>query len=182
MSALPSVTHILKEVGLGPEFDFVDPVTLEAACLRGTAVHEAIEAHAYGYLDEATLSPIAAPYLDGYKKFLSESGHEPIATEIEVIHPSWGYIGHLDRVGWLIGKRAILDFKTPESLDLKPAGYQLALYRLAWNAQHPDQPVDVIGVLQLKSDGTYRFHDLNPAVYEQVALAAVIVYRARKER
>lgn len=180
--ALPRVTQVLAALGLGPDFGAVAPAVLEAALARGTALHALIEAHAYGYLDEREITPGVAPYFSGYLKFLVESGHEPIASEFEVVHPTWRYVGHPDRLGWLTGRRCLLDWKSGEAVDLIAAGYQLAAYRLAWNASHPTEPVDLTAVLQLREDGTYRYHDVNAVDYEQVWLAALVVYHARQER
>jgi hypothetical protein len=177
--SLPRVTEILRVVGLGPTFIGVDESVLEAARARGSAAHAAIEADHYGY--GAEVAPEIAPYLDAYRKFVAESGHEAVASERAIIHPTWQYVGHIDRVGWLIQKRCLLDWKMVESVDLVCAGYQLAGYRLAWNAQHPTEPVDLTAVVQFRKDGTYRFHDVNAAEHEPVFLAAVTVYRALKE-
>jgi len=176
---LPRVTEILTATGLAPDFGMVPADVLEAARARGAAVHAAAEGDHYGYAVE--LAPDAAPYLDAYRKFVAESGHEPLVSEFEVVHAGWGYCGHPDRLGWLVGKRCLLDYKCTESPDLAYAGRQLALYRIAWNAQHPTEPVESIAVLQLKSDGTYRLHEIAPADHEQVALAAVVVYHARQQ-
>lgn len=177
----PRVTHILESLGLGPDFVRVAPDVLALARQRGSAVHDAIEADAYGYLDRAELTPEITPYYLAYRRFIDESGHEAIGSEIEVVHPTWQYIGHLDRVGWLVGKRVILDWKSGE-FDERASSLQLAGYRLAWNAAHPTEPVDLTAVLQLRADGSYRVHDVNAALYEHVFLAAVTVYHARKER
>jgi hypothetical protein len=177
VTSLPRVTQILSAAGLAPDFGFAAPDVLEAARARGTAVHAACEADHYGY--EVDLPSEAAPYLDAYRKFVAESGHEPLISEFEVVHPGWGYVGHPDRLGWLVGRRTILDWKTAESVDLAYSGRQLCLYRLAWNAQHPAEPVEATAVVQLKEDGTYRLHEIAPADYEQVALAAVVIYQAR---
>ena len=177
---LPRVTEILAAVGLGPDLFAIPPDVLATAQKRGRAVHEAIEALAYGYLDEAMLDPVVAPYLDAYRRFVADSGHEAIASEIEVRHPAWQYVGHADRIGWLAGGRVLLDWKSGERVDLDAAGYQLAAYRMAWNAMHATEPVAAVAVVQLRADATYRFHELDAADYEQGWLAALVVYRAQK--
>lgn len=178
----PRVTHILTAVGLGPDFSGVSEADLSAARDRGTAVHAAIEAHAYGYLDEDAVAPAVAPYLSAYRKFLSESGHEPIASEVVVSHPSWRYRGHVDRVGWLAGVRTLLDWKSGDSVDLQAAALQVTGYVLAWNARRPAEPVQAAAIVNLRSDGTYRLREVVTAEHEQTFLAAVLVYRAQQER
>lgn len=180
--SLPRVTEVLQAVGLAPDFSAVPPDVLATAQKRGTAVHEAVEALAYAYLDEAAVDPEIAPYLAAYRRFVTESGHEAIASEVEVVHPTWQYVGHLDRVGWLLKHRVILDWKSGDTIDLYAAGFQLAAYRLAWNATHPDQPVAGAAVVQLKADATYRYHEIAAVDFEQGFLAAVVVYRAQQGR
>lgn len=178
---LPRVTEILEAVGLGPDFSGVPPEILEAARVRGTAVHAAIEGIVYNFLDESALAADVLPRLDAYRRFIKESGYETTHTEIEVVNVAWRYRGHPDSIGWWRGKRVMLDWKNMDSLELAPAAYQLAGYRAAWNMQHPTEPVNALGVVQLKSDGTYSFHEVVAAEAEHVFLAAVMVYNARKE-
>lgn len=185
MSTLPRVTHILAAVGLGQDFGAARQADLDAASARGTHVHRLAEAHHYGYLDEAEITPAVAPYWSGYLKFLADSRHEPTHSEVEVIHPTWHYCGHVDRVGYLAdGLRWILDFKTGALVDLVAVGRQLAGYRLAWNAMHPATPAQHVAVVQLREDGTYRFRDdvVNDPGHEEVFLAACVVFRAQKRR
>lgn len=177
----PRVTAVLAAAGLAPTFVGVPPAVLDEARRRGTAVHEAIEADAYGYLETLAIGPDVAPYLDAYRKFVAESGHEPVVSEVEVIHPTWHYVGHVDRVGWLCGRRALLDWKSADSLDARLVAYQLAGYRCAWNAMHPEQPVQITAAVQLRSDGTYRVHDVDAAAVEHVFLAALTIWYARQE-
>jgi len=176
---LPRVSEILAEAGLGPTFDGASPAVLKAARDRGVKVHAAIEAHHYGYPFQ--LAEYGEPYYNAYLKFLAETGHEPIISEAEVIHPAWKYVGHPDRIGWLTGRRGIIDYKCSDAPDLTAAGRQLAGYFLAWNAAHPTIAVQWAGVLQLKRAGVYRFHDITPVLphHEKVFLAALVVYRER---
>ena len=178
---LPRVTQILQAVGLGPDYSMVPAATLERARARGTAVHALIEADHYGYLDEADISEDAAPYVAAYRRFLKESGHEPTLSEFRVVHPEWHYCGHPDRVGWLCGRRALLDWKCMDTVALEASAYQLAGYELAWRAMHPAEQLDIVAVVQLKSDGSYRLHEIEVEKVAHVFLAAVTVYRARKD-
>ena len=176
------MSDILAEVGLTPDFGAIAPRVLEAARARGVAVHALLEADAYGYLDEADVTPVTAPYLDAARKFIAESGAEHVASEFEVRHPSWNYVGHPDRLCWLQGRRALLDWKCTESPDLAAAGRQLAAYRLALNASAPSTPVDFVAVVQLTADGRYRYHDISHAEHEPLFLAAVSYGRRSPER
>lgn len=180
-STLPRVTEILADVGLGPDFTGVPVAMLENARLRGQAVHAAIEAIVFGYLDESALAEDVVPRVEAYRRFVKESGYETAHTEREIVSATWRYRGHPDTVGWLLRKRVILDWKNSGDVQLGPAGWQLAGYRAAWNEQHPTEPVQALGVVQLKADGTYRFHEVNIAAAEPVWFAAVTVYHARQD-
>jgi hypothetical protein len=181
VNELPRVTKILTAVGLGPDFSGVPAATLEAGRVRGTAVHEAIEACVYDYLDESALAPDVRPRLDAYRRFVKESGYQTTHTEIEVVNVAWRYRGHPDSIGWLGLTRCLIDWKNADAVQLRAAGPQLAGYRAAWNERHPTEPVEVLLVVQLKSDGTYRAHEISAAEYEPVWFAAVTVYHAQQE-
>lgn len=170
----PSVTRILAAAGLGPDYAMVPPAVLEAARARGSAVHEAIEALHLGY--EYDLLPEGAPYLAAYRRFAQESGFTPERVEFRVESTTWRYCGHPDVVGWLLGKRTMLDYKGMDTVHLRSAARQLAGYRLAWNEQHPTETLDLCAVLQLKPDGSYRLHEVDAAAKESVFLAAVVVW------
>lgn len=179
MTDLPRVTAILQSVGLGPDLSRIPEDVLETARDRGTAVHAAIEAITYGYHDAESVPPAIAPYLDAYQKFVAESGFEAKYAEIEVTHPTWRYRGHPDLVGFLLGRRVILDAKTGGAEGVE---YQLAGYRMAWNAERPTEPVDAIASLLLRRNGTYRLVEHSAAEAEPVFLAAATVFYALKRR
>ena len=171
----PRVTAVLRAVGLAPVFPGVAPSVLEAAQARGTAVHEAVEALVYGYLEEAEVPAPAAPYVSAFRKFLAEASFEPIAAERLVEHAAWRYRGHVDLVGWLHGHRALVDVKTG---DADGAAVQVAAYVDAWNVQHPDQAVVAGAVLHLRDDGTYRYEEVELPAAMPVWHAALVVYQA----
>lgn len=179
---LPSVTEVLRAAGLTRDFKGVPAHLLEHAQLRGQALHQAIQWHHEGTLDQATLHPEIEPGFRAYQRFLVEMHHKPIASEIELVHPTWNFIGHLDRVGWLGPSRVIIDFKYTETPDLVGAAYQIAAYRMLWAACRPQEPISAGYVLQLTLAGRYQPHLLEEAQAEQVFLAALVVFRARQRR
>jgi hypothetical protein len=178
---LPRVTEILEAVGLSPDFTGIPAAVLDASRLRGSLAHEAIQAAVYGYLDESALAEDVVPRLEAYTKFVKESGYQTLHTEIEVVNAAWRYRGHPDTVGWLLKCRTLLDWKNTDSVQIAPASRQLCGYRAAWNAQHPKEPVEALAVVQLKSDGTYRFHEVSAAEWEPKWYAAVTVYYDKLE-
>lgn len=181
--ALPRVTGILQAIGLGPDYSGIGSAVLYRAAARGTALHAAIELHHLGELDEETVHPEIRPGFDAYLAFCRDTGHVPIASEMELIHPQWAYMGHPDRVGWQGAERALLDWKYVWSLDEDYVRLQLAGYKLAWNAVHPESPVSRCFALHLRRrDSTYRFVDLTDPLAEQEFLAALVVYRNLERR
>ena len=49
-------------------------------------------------------------------------------------------------------------------------------------ASAPTMPVDCVAVVQLKADGTYRYHDIPHAEHEPVFLAACVIWQARHRK
>lgn len=193
---LPRVTEILEAAGLSPDYSGVPPAILDRAAKRGTAVHAAIAEHAAGTL--WGVEPHVKPYLDAYERFVHESGYQPIESpkeflnpefpsEMEIAHPDWNYIGHIDPcgIGWRGGERWLLDWKCVAQMSPKVA-YQLAGYRILWNRVRPDQLIARSAAIQLKPDGTYRLYDpeaqrhpIPAAEAEHVFLSALVIFHAR---
>lgn len=181
----PSVTEILQDVGLAPDLSAVKPEVLAWASARGTALHRAIELHAKGTLDVDSLHPEIAGALKGYLKFVDDSGHEAVASEIELIDDKqWGIMGHPDRVGTLRGLEglALIDWKFTSGFATNYVRHQLAGYRILWNLLYPDQPVSKCFGLHLKKDGKYALHNVGDAEAEQAFIAAVLVYKAKRRK
>ena len=172
MSDLPRVTAILAAVGL-LNFSRVPGNQLAIGQARGTATHAVIEAEFYGY-DVPSAPADAGPRLAAYTTFVRESGYRVECMEFEVVHAAQSYCGHPDSRGFLFGRRGIVDIKTGM---LGPVIYQLGGYRAAWNAMAPQTPVEWIAAVQLRADGTYRFHEVDITEAEAKWYAALTVYR-----
>lgn len=147
---VPSVTQIL---GYLKDFSGIPPAVLERKRQIGTATHKACELDALGELDDDTVHELIAPYLAGFRKWRAESGAVIKETETFVHHPRLRYAGQLDliaqlgRWGWLI------DIKTAAEHSpiwaIQAAGY-LACRHDAASLKR--------AALQLKPDGTYKWH------------------------
>src|SRR5262245_6380737 len=182
----PRVSDILRDVGLDPDFSLVPDHILDAARERGMLVHRAIEALSYGYYEENghEVPDVCLPYIAAYRKFITDSGAQMIAAEIEVVHGLWRYRGHPDWVGMitkhLTPVRAVLDWKTGAA-SWRASTMQVAAYADAWNHQYVNQPVQAAGIVELRDDGSYRFRevDINEALPH--FLAAVSVYYDKRE-
>jgi len=154
---VPSVTTILKPLD---NFDGVDPEVLEAARLRGIAVHSATQYDDDGDLDMGTVDDMIRPYLLAWRKFKGETGFETILSEHRVMSTRYRYAGTLDRIGLLGGRQVLLDIKTGEQVPLS-AGPQTAAYLEAFNAAYPppagkEAMASRRYVVQLRSTGDYQ--------------------------
>ena len=180
----PSVTEILADVGLAPDLSAVRPDVLAWASARGTALHRAIELHTKGTLDPDSLHPEIVPALAAYLRFVEDSGHEPVASELELVHPTWGFMGHPDRVGTLakLEDLCLIDWKFTAGFSTNYVRHQCAGYKILWNAVYPERPVRKVFGLHLKKDGRYTLHDVTDAEAEQAFLAAVVIHKAQRRK
>ncbi len=197
----PRVTEVLRMAGLSPDYSGISAEVLKAAADRGTQVHAMIaEAHRRDIPPErfapaggkAKIPAEVAPYWRAVLKFVADTQHVPLYSEVLVEHAQWRYVGHLDRIGLITVPhrrgpsvcRCLLDWKCVATLDVVGVAFQLAAYRLAWNSMHPTEFIDPgdCGAVQLKRDATYRLVMI-PAPQlleaEQVWLAALTLYHAR---
>ncbi len=175
---LPSVTQILDV--LDSEWkDYVDPVALEEAKIRGRHIHRMVELDVRGDLDEATVAPSYQGYLRQWRKFLAETQYKPLVAEQQVYHDEHGYAGTLDQVGMMGSQFLLLDLKTgviPRTVGLQTAAYLVAgqrLQRVPFRAQR--------AVLQLRED-TYRFKAIDSQLSIDMAdfTAAIRIYHWRQ--
>ena len=97
------VTEALTLAGL------IDPTWYAAgAAQRGTAVHAATALDDLGDLDETSVDPIVAPYLESWRKLRDQMGWKFRRSEIEVELRRGTLVGHVDR---LFGN-VVLDVKS----------------------------------------------------------------------
>lgn len=179
----PSVTEVIAAAGIGPDYSAVPRALLDHAAERGTALHLALQYAAEGDLDETTLHPEIVPGFTAHKKFLAESKYRAIATELELVHPTMGFLGHPDSVGYLDGKVVLPDIKYVATVDLDYAALQLAGYRLLWDALHPAEAISKTFILHLRKDGDYRLPEVKTVgVPTQTFLGALLCWRERHRR
>lgn len=176
---MPSVTEILDAVGLGWT-SFIPRDKKEYVLKRGRALHSAIELDATRELDEASIHPDIAGRFEGYRKWVRDTGHVVEESEIELIHSIWNFVGHPDRVGMNRGNRVMVDWKS--SVDKDVVIPQMAGYGLLWRDRFPKLPIDQYIALELRPDGTYSSHHLDPRTKEQVFLAALVIHQERQRR
>lgn len=175
----PSVTQVLEGAGIS-DFSDVQPAVLRHSQERGTAVHRACWFCDNDDLDESSVDPEIAGYLEAWRKFKRDMHWTSRFIEQIVSCPTYHYCGTYDREGFFgDGKAALLDLKTGNETDAWPI--QLAAY-----ARMLPQPLsrDRVAV-KLASDGTYRVHwypILDFRRDEAVFLSALTLYSFKKER
>ena len=91
---IPSVTTVLKKAGMTPDYSFVDPWYAQ----RGTYIHRATELWENGVLDEDTVDPLIAGYVDAYKACRRDFPVMVMAQEVRLWHPVHLYAGIIDMV------------------------------------------------------------------------------------
>jgi hypothetical protein len=106
---IPSVTQVLKAAGMIDD-QWFDEWSRE----RGKAVHKATELDDRGELDESTIDPRIAGYLDAWRRFIFETGWKSNEIEKLVFSRFAWFAGTLDRIGRFPTDRglSIVDIKT----------------------------------------------------------------------
>jgi hypothetical protein len=178
VNGLPSVTEILRAVGLTEDYRMVPAETLARRAAQGKALHRTIDLYHAGTLGK--IHPEIQPFFDAYREWSSTRGAEFVACEVEILNEKRGFCGHLDQVR-SSGAPVLIDFKTGDSPDLDGAKYQLAGYRLLWDDEPGAGPAERCLVVNLRKDGTSRVYDVTDDYACQVFLAALMVYRAQRK-
>lgn len=154
---LPSVTQALNQIS---ELDGIPKHLLERAAHFGRHVHLACHLFNIGTLDEDSVSAPLIPYLDGWKRFLSDTGAEVVVSEYRVHHPKLHYAGTLDAAvrvkAWGRVPR-ILDLKSSDTVP-RSTGPQTAGYREAYNQHEQEKLSKIRHCVHLTGKGRYKLH------------------------
>ena len=178
---VPSVTAILRAAGLGPQYGDIDPAVLERARQRGVAVDAACDLIDADDLDEASVDPAIAGYVEAYRRFIADTGYTVRASQVQVHHAQLGYCGTADMVGRMQGRVALLDRKCTASMHPDVA-IQVAAYAEALNHMITESPpVTLIAGLHLRRDGSYKVHTYDLAAAFNVFRAALVFYQWRQD-
>lgn len=120
---------------------------------RGTQTHKTIELYLKGSLDEDTLDPILRPYLEGFKRFMADTGFVVHGGEVPMYDRTYKYAGTPDLWGMLNGKNTLLDIKTGV-----PAAWHSVQLGAYWSML--DYNITQAGCLYLSDDGNYRLSEM----------------------
>lgn len=153
----------------------VDPWYLE----RGRLIHLATEYYDRNELDESSIDPQIAPYIESYIKFRMNTDFEPKMIEQRLFHPQYFYAGTLDRQGPLNGNQVIIDIKSGTKVDVDEL--QGVAY---WELCRSNKiPVEKLFDLYLRDDG--RMPNLipieKPKLLLPVFLAALTLMRWKEK-
>lgn len=170
---VPSVTGILRPLA---NFEGIPKHVLEAKADLGRRVHFACQLDDEDDLDEDTVEPEVAPYLDAWRLFLRESGAGVLMNEQKVFEPELRYAGTLDNVLELRGSKWVVDKKTSFTVPAS-AGPQTAAYLRAAG----DPSITHRAAVRLRADGTYRFDALSGANDWSVFMACLCLHRFKEE-
>ena len=153
---IPSVSELTRFLSR-EIYGEADPIALERAAEKGTAVHKALQT-----LDETGEVEVYSDYegyIQAYMNFHKDHKIEWKGIELQLENGE--YAGTLDRIGIVDGVDCILDFKTTsritKSHELLYSVAQTLYFKLA---RRNYLIVDKLYILQLKSDGTYKLIDL----------------------
>lgn len=166
----PSVTQALdRYAGL----EHVHPEVLRRAAEFGTHVHAACHLFNEERLDWAALDPALVGHVQGWERFLQDTGAVVLSSECRVVSRRHGFAGTLDaRVAWGRSNR-LIDIKTATSLP-RTTGPQTAAYAEAWQEMTRERLRDRYCV-QLLGEGRYQLHRLNdPRDWERFKAALVV--------
>lgn len=164
---VPSVSKILKTIGITRDYERCDPYYRE----RGTLVHQAVHYHVKGTLDEESIDQEnVLPYLDGFRRFEKAQPYAAYHSEVPLYSERFGFAGTIDQIGSLDGSLGlgITDLKVTESSD-KAADLQLCLYANLFFEKFHYWP-EFRMVLELHGDGTTRpiFYKTNPKIVKSL--------------
>jgi hypothetical protein len=102
------VTELLVDEG------FIDRTWFnEYGATRGSHVHTACLYYDQGELDEETLDPAIVPYLEGWKKFIADTGFQHTSAEERLTSNTYQITGQPDRIGMWPNRH-------PSTLDRHP--------------------------------------------------------------
>lgn len=175
---LPSVSRVIRPL-TEAVYGSIDPEVLRRAADFGTAVHACTEYLDQGELDDESIEPEWAPYVDAYRAFLVD--FKPNYLGIELRLACEKYAGTLDRYAEIDGDLWIIDLKTTSSIH-PHVGVQLAGYDglLRVNYPHLKDKSIRLAALQLRGDGTYRLHEFGK-IDDKACFNALLTLTSWKE-
>lgn len=144
---VPSITQILK-VRFNKKYDGIPRATLQRASEKGTQMHEVIEKWCKNE-EESDLVE-----LRNFKFLKRQYNFSVLKNEVPVILWNEGDIigaGRLDMVIEMNGQVGLADLKRTSVLDKEYLGYQLNLYRIAYQQSYGEE-IEFLRGIHLRED------------------------------
>jgi hypothetical protein len=136
---LKSVTTLLKQHGLSPDYSCVDAEILKSAGKRGTLIHNEISI----YIDSSRTG-----FTDECEAFIKYAKKTKIVNaESEVIVANASIAGTLDLIFESGNQSYLADIKTSSSIDYEYCAWQLSLYEYL-----SGRKFDKLTILHIKGD------------------------------
>lgn len=152
------LTSALKAAGFN-NFEYVNEAVLELARERGKAVHKATELHDKRRLEENSVHENVAPYLKGWRDFLSLKRVQILDIEKPIYSKKYLFACTPDRIVYINGKMGVLEIKASDYLSdaykMQTEGQRIAaeeFYKIKVTDRY---------VIRIMKDGTYRLETYN---------------------
>jgi hypothetical protein len=178
---VPSVTQVLRDMGLASSWFKDDPIYRE----RGSAVHTASAYIDDGTFDESSTHPDLLGYTKGYERFLADTRFKAQASEVAVYSPALKVAGITDKYGVSNDRTWLLDLKSGKSAP-KGVELQLGMYRLllgngiTLKGEQVALKFDAVKCLHLPGDNSYSLIDCSDNRWLNHAQSAAALWALRK--
>lgn len=137
----------------------------DSAASAGTLAHAMVEASIQGLPQPTDVGYTETQFqqalkaFEAYQSWARNSRLEITHTEIQMQSEKYRFGGTPDAIGMLDGKRCLLDWKSGSVY--MDALLQVAAYRMLWEENHPDEPIDggfhIIRFGKETGDFTHRY-------------------------
>ena len=128
---IPSVTTLMKPLSLD-FYRMVDPMVLDRAAKRGTAIHNALENYTRFGIED--IEPEYDGYFESFRQWWELRKPFPLATERRVYHKILRYAGTVDLLCLIDGRLTLVDYKTSAQVNEKLCAVQLEGYDRAYES------------------------------------------------
>lgn len=193
---LTSVTQISDHFGFGPDYRSIPHETIEAAGLRGTALHDLLawwlggRVEGVDEVDEVNFTLPARILRDfrAIRSVASDAMFEPWQIEEPVVSTRLGIAGRPDFWGLVYGAPAIVDLKSgdPEGVGFQTAGYAAIKVEMILSTEHlagiPKEVLKPRRYCLAVSDGRAKLTRLDDPEDEKDFRAAVRIYNRQQRR
>lgn len=158
-----SVTQYIKKIFSGDKYEGVSDSVLQAAAIRGTALHNAVEVYEQDGLESNEIQEFR-DYLFLKKRY--KFNVLECEKMVLLVLPNLGIImaGRFDQLQEQDGLLTIADLKNTATLDKEYLALQLNLYALAYRQSYGKQIEQLKGIWLYKGKRKYVDIPLNPGL------------------